>query len=147
MGDGAIIRHAASTNAGGAISIGGSSGILNLNTGSVVEECMQKGNSGIIYVNGTLNIAGGKVRNNVSIKNGETYSNGTIATSSVGVINMTDGEISDNKVPGQGGAIYLQGTATITKVAGVFGELYKSLQMTCTPGWEVMSELDITYEI
>ena len=41
----------------------------------------------------------------------------------------------------------IHGTATITKVAGVFGELYKSLQMSCNPGWEVMSELDITYEI
>lgn len=41
----------------------------------------------------------------------------------------------------------IQGTATITKVSGVFGELYKTLKMSCTPDWEVMSELDITYRV
>lgn len=38
---------------------------------------------------------------------------------------------------------HIAGTATITKVYGVFGNLFKS-SITCNNDWTVMSELDIT---
>jgi len=88
-----------------------SSGTLNMNSGSVIQNCYISGYGGGVYNSGTFNMYGGAISNNSSSAyGGGVYNEGTF--------NMYGGVISDNSSIAYGGGVYSAGATAVFNMLG-----------------------------
>ncbi|MEE3486647.1 MAG: FctA domain-containing protein [Bulleidia sp.] len=106
LNSGAVLENANDT--GNSVDVGGAvyvSGIMNIHDGALITNC-QANWGGAIYVTGTLNMDGGTMSGNKAvISDGWVASGGAVEVKCGGTFNLSGGAITDNTSEAVGGGI------------------------------------------